>query len=245
MATIRPDLSLVLSEDVEPLFSLAEADNFRMLAEQVGVVHRKLADLVVRTQAECTSVHDLLAEAKRAGKQIEIIRRKQVDPLNEQVKAYNAAWRPLMDAITAFEVAAKRKVTAFMQAERERVAREQEAARKRQEEAWQREQAALAKAETARSSTARAAALAKADTAAKDMMVARAEEPMQAPTGIKTDHGTSSLRRRWTFRVEFPDQLPLRFLVPDEKAIRKAVAEGARSIPGVVIYEEEDLAVRL
>lgn len=52
------------------------------------------------------------------------------------------------------------------------------------------------------------------------------------------------LTKRWTFEVEKPYDVPRAYLVVDETAIRKAVADGARSIPGVRIFQTESITVR-
>ena len=85
----------------------------------------------------------------------------------------------------------------------------------------------------------------KAEAASQQLMEARLAEPMDAPKGIKTDFGTSSSKWVWRFKVTDSEQVPRQYLTVDEQAIRRAVAEGARSIAGVEIYEEEALSVRI
>lgn len=227
------------------LFSPLEAERFERLTSEAATVQRRLAALVIRTPAEATIVHTDLTDLKKILVQIEDTRKEQVAPLNEQLNAINGAWRPLRDRLGEIEATAKRKLLAWNQAERERVSREQAEARRRQEEALQKQQEALRKAEESKNSRARAKALAAADQAGTELMQARIAEPMAAPTGIKTDNGTTSLRMRWTFQVVDPAQIPRDFLAVDEKKIRAAVAQGAREIPGVSIYEEETLATRV
>lgn len=227
------------------IFSPQEVAHYEQLTSDVETINRAVDKLVLRTQADAIKVHELLTDVKRTQVHIEKIRREQVDPLNDQVRAYNATWKPRTEKLATLEAGLKRKLLAFQQAERERIAREQEAARKKQEEAQRREAEALARAEAAKNSRSRAKALADAQEQTQALMEARLEEPMDAPTGIRTDLGTSSTRMRWTFKVSDPAQVPARFLIVDEKAIRRAVAEGAREIPGVAIYEEEVLATRV
>lgn len=247
MAPARPPVTtaiVVLSEAALDLFSEQEALHHRQYAEEVQLTVPHLEGLAITSRELATKVHNGLSECKRIVTHIDMVRRAQVDPLNAQVKTINDAWRPLTDALAAVEKVCKRKLLAFNQAEAERVAREQAEARRRQEEAAKKEQEALAKAQAAKSSTARDAALAKAATAGQELAQARIAEPMDAPTAFRTEHGTTTTRYRWAFRIEAPDEIPHRYLMPDEKAIRRAIADGVRQITGVQIFEEAELAVR-
>lgn len=227
------------------LFTPLEAERFERLTTQAATVQRRIDALVISTNEQATTVHDDLSDLKKILVQIEDTRKAQVAPLNEQLNTINGAWRPLRDLLGKVEAVAKRKLLVWTQAERERIAREQAEARRRQEEAEKKQADALRKAEESKNSRTRAKALAVAEQAGTELMQARIAEPMAAPTGIKTDNGTTSLRMRWNFHVVDPGQIPRDFLAVDEKKIRAAVAQGARVIPGVYIYEEETLATRV
>lgn len=227
------------------LFAPVEVEKYELVKSDLARSKASVDALTIARREDAVRAHDGLADIKRVLLTIEETRKAQVGPLNDQVRAINATWKPLTEALSAMEAALKRKLLLWQQAERERVAREQEAARKAAEEASRREAEALAKAEAAKNSRAREAALAKARAATHALIAAREAEPMPAPTGFHTDAGTSSTRLVWAFKVTDPAQVPRDFLIVDEKAIRRAVAEGARNIPGVVIYEEEQLATRV
>lgn len=227
------------------LFSPNEVEKFDMVAADLATIHRRLDGLTIASQPQALGVHNGLAEVKRLRETVESTRKAQVGPLNEQVKAINNAWRAVTEVLDKLEQTAKRKLLAWQQAERERIAREQEAARKRQEEAARREQEALRRAEEAKNSRSREKALAEAQKAGQELMAARVEEPMDAPTGIKTDSGTTWTRPVWTFKVADPQLVPREFLCVDEKAIRAAIAKGVRDIAGVTIWQDEQLATRV
>ncbi len=61
---------------------------------------------------------------------------------------------------------------------------------------------------------------------------------------VRSDMSTMSARKTWDFEIEDESQIPREYLMVDEKAIRKAVKSGIRSIPGVKIYEKEGLSIR-
>lgn len=227
------------------LFSPQEVQRFDLVVADLANVQKHLEGLVIKDQGGAVAVHNGLAETKRLRELAEMTRKAQVSPLNDQVRVLNNAWRPLTDALDKLEATAKRTLLAWNQAEAERVAREQEAARKAREEAARKEREALAKAEATKSSKVREREMAKANAASQELMAARVAEPMAAPTGIKTDHGSSWTRLEWVHKVVDPQAVPREFLAVDEKAIRAAVAKGVRDIPGVTIYQEEQIATRV
>lgn len=46
------------------------------------------------------------------------------------------------------------------------------------------------------------------------------------------------VQMRWSFAITDPNQVPNGYWIIDESALKKAVADGVREIPGVRIYEE-------
>lgn len=225
-------------------------------ADEIGM---ELEDFQIASKADEARMNELLGQIKVALGNAEHSRTGMVKPLNEQVKAINDTWRRPREALEKLEAIVKRKLTLWIQAERERIAREQAELRRQQEEAARKaaeaerqKQEALAKAEAAKSSKAREKAMAEAQRAAEAeasanqaIVTARAAEPMEAPKGIKTDTATTGLVERWTFRVVDKTQVPHEFLVVSDNAVRRAIAEGARNIPGLEIYADEILSTRI
>lgn len=64
----------------------------------------------------------------------------------------------------------------------------------------------------------------------------------QEPT--RTDTGTASTKMVWDFEVMDFSQLPDKYKLVDEKAIRAAIRAGIREIPGVKIEEKPQVSVR-
>lgn len=219
----------------------------------------ELEDFAIASKADEASLNEFLGQIKVAIGNIEHARTGQVKPLNDQVKSINDAFRRPREVLEKLEASAKRKLTIWLQAERERIAREQAEARRQQEEAARRaaeaerqKQEALARAEAAKNSKAREKALADAKAAAereatesKALVQARIAEPMEAPRGIKTDTATTGLVERWTFRVVDESKVPREFLVVSDQKVRQAIATGVRGIEGLEIYSEETLSTRI
>ncbi|MBA7528550.1 hypothetical protein ES705_20737 [subsurface metagenome] len=68
--------------------------------------------------------------------------------------------------------------------------------------------------------------------------------PEQPQRTVRTDTGSATIKKVWTFNVESPALVPEQYKVVDEHRIRAAVASGIREIPGVRIYLEPQVAVR-
>lgn len=233
-----------MSTDLE-LFSPQEVGHYERIGREIDRCANQLAAITINTPADAARLNDWLSAGKKAAKEIELYRRRQVDPLNDQVRAINAAWRPLTDSLAKFEADAKKKVVAWHQRERERVAREQAEAARREQEAATRQAEAEAAAARAKTQADRDKAVAGVEQASQELMVARTAAPADAPTGIRSEHGTSTLRETWTFRVTHPELVPRDYLMVDERKLRVAVATGVRGgIPGVEVFAEESLAVR-
>jgi len=103
----------------------------------------------------------------------------------------------------------------------------------------------LTKAEDAGFTTVEAAELAQlesADVVAAPVIKEVAPAPVANTT--KATLGSAVGRMVWKFEVQDPAQVPRAYLAVDEKAIRTAVGAGVRDIPGVRIFQEEQIAGR-
>lgn len=169
---------------------------------------------------------DLLGWIAGAKKKLEEQRVFFVKPLNDQVKKINERFKSYAAPLEQADQVVRGKVLGFRQ-EAERQRREEEARLRRQAEA---ERARLA-----------------AEAAAQDLP----EPPPppipvipRAPKTVRSNMGTATVKKVWDFEVLDERQVPREFLIVNEKAIRAAVKAGVRNIPGVQIFETEQLAVR-
>lgn len=60
----------------------------------------------------------------------------------------------------------------------------------------------------------------------------------------RAELGQAIARKVWEFEVLDIDQVPREYLQLDETAVRRAIQQGIRHIPGLRIYETEKLTVR-
>lgn len=203
-------------------------------AEAVMGALAKLPEKIVdETMAVRTS--DGLNAILEVKKNLERARRNLVDPLNAKVKEVNDAFRPWAKLLADGEERAKALILRWRREEQARVQREAEEAR-REAEARAAAEAAAAKPPVAEGAEA---------PAVPAVMSPRL--PLEPAEPAKTTHGalgTVTARTIWTFSIVDPDAVPREFCVVSETLIRDAVRGGAREIPGVRIYQEEQLAGR-
>jgi hypothetical protein len=171
-------------------------------------------------------------------KALEIARKLEVDPLNAQVKAVNARYKAVAEPLAAIESDMKRKVDDY------RAELKAQAERKAKAEALARAEAeALARAaEAKRAKEDQKAGLAPLPELPDDFFskptVPAVPDPLP-PKQIQTTFGGLATRKSWVFEITDATLVPEIFKVVDERAIRKAVDNGAREIPGVHIHEIE------
>lgn len=60
----------------------------------------------------------------------------------------------------------------------------------------------------------------------------------------RTSIATTSVVKRWTFRVLDVTQIPREYLMLDERLVNEAIRKGERKIPGIEIYQEEKIGSR-
>lgn len=169
---------------------------------------------------------DLLGWIARAKKQVEEKRKFFVDPLNKQVKAINAMFKKYSKPLESADTLLRGKVLSYRR-EQDRIRREEE---ERLRKLQEREQKRLEK-----------------QAAKKDLPP---PPPMPTPQvqeqakTVHSDFGSVSAKKVWDFKIIDPAQIPAEFMMVNEKAIRAAVKAGVRNIPGVKIYQREELAVK-
>jgi len=194
-------------------------------------------------------------------KKMEEARTKLVKPLNDHVKMINVEFKPKVAAIEEAERSISAKVLSFKQ-EQDRIAREAEAKRRKEIE-----DEALRQAEAAQESGDEEMAETIVNLAAA--IPETTNKPDVSRGGYTGAAG--SIRKTWNFSITDKALVPDQFKVVDDTAIRAVLAESrkvfeeraranglkgeavkldvdknlaALSIPGVKIYQKEDLNVR-
>lgn len=201
-----------------------ENDNVTMIQsnEQIQKLKNTVASaidyaeqLAVESDAGFETASQALVRIKEVARGADQLRKFFVDPLNKQVKAINDLFRPFTDNLADAEVTIKRKILRYKAEEDEKRLKAQ------------------MDAQVAAQAQAEAAGEALDD---RDLPVVP-EKEMPKAEGTKI-----TFKKIWSFRVTNPLSVPRKYLIVDDTAIRRAVAESVREIPGVEIYQEEVMA---
>ena len=218
-------------------------------ALQNAVANAHAAQIVTAQDMEAGA--ELTRILRTMGKKIDEWRRTLVDPLNDQVKAINAAITPLRTQAEDGQIALGQKMNSWQAGERRRAAAEAERIRKEQEDA------ALAKAQEAEREAAVLREAGKAQEAEQaqakaDHIVSEAIDAPAPAVAVQQTHrgyygAVASTRKVWQFDVKDFDAIPRRWLMLDETAVRTAIRQAkapVREIPGLRIFETETVVTR-
>lgn len=182
---------------------------------------------VIKTEEEVAKAGNGLSVISTARKRIETMRTEAVKPLNDRVKEINAFFRTMTDPLENAEKQQKAAIAEWHEAERRKAA---EAERERRRIEYEQMKAA--------------------EEAAAEKGEAPPPPPPSTPTppppkkSVKSDMATTTVKQVWDFEIESTKWIPRKYLVPDEKAIRAAIAAGEREIPGVRIFEKSVVSTR-
>lgn len=162
----------------------------------------------------------LTAEIKSAKSRVEEIRKFFVNPLNDQVRKINAKFKPFTETLEKMEAEVKSKIVVY-QTEQEKIRIAEETRLRKLQEAEYAKQ--VKKAEK------------KGDDAPPPPPPVKVE-------AVKVDG--LSIRKVWDFEIVFIEKIPLEYMIPDEKKIRKVITAGVREIPGIKIFEKSISAIK-
>jgi len=152
-------------------------------------------------------------------KDVDALRRWFTDPLNAVIKEYNAFFKAITEPIKRADTIVREKMLVYHR-EQERIRAEE--ARKIEEDNRRR-----------------------LEKAKKPERV----KVKEAPPPVAKSTGPVTIRKRWTFEVINPKEVPPKFLLDpvlwiDKVGVQRAVDAGARNIPGFRIYQKESISSR-
>jgi hypothetical protein len=223
-------------------------------------------EISIKSDEDVQSATVFLGGVKKRLTFLEAMRKKAVAPLNAYVKDINNSAKVHTEPLRIMEDKIKNALKVYLD-EKDRAARA-EAARIRaeQEEQARLEQAKIdearakqlaleekMRAEQDEIEKLRLASLAQKEAENVEALeVAVAQTPtevIEAPQKtIRTAAGSVTRKMRWTYKVtdkkllmkHYPD-----FFIVDEKKLNYAISEGLRNAPGIVIYQESEIAMKV
>ncbi|MCB2188623.1 MAG: hypothetical protein KQJ78_19555 [Deltaproteobacteria bacterium] len=200
----------------------------KALTKQVEPLATLLAQadtIEVESEGQEHEATALAGAIKKLAKALEDERKRITGPALEFKRGVDGMVNGYADRLARAESEIKRKIMTFRGA--------QEVERRKKEAAARQ---------------AMAEAQAKLDAEASAAGVASVELPAPivppAPSVTRTESGSSHGQKTWAFEVIDPQQVPGKYKIVDEKAIRRDVRAGVREIPGVKIFQEEKLVIR-
>ena len=221
------------------------------LAERASAFLATVEAVRILTPEDAQGAVDQTREIKALAKAIDAFRKKQTDPLNEEVKAWIDFFRPAVDALTRAEAVLKAEITRHEQEERrkaaeaEKVRREQEAIERRRLA----DEQAAADLLLLRADVAAAAGDIAASEAleAQAVAVQQAAAPINAPVTMAPEKPRgAAFRQVWKCRIIDPVLVPEQYKTINVQALdayARTMKQDAK-LPGCEFFAEDSLAIR-
>lgn len=175
-----------------------------------------MQEVQIVSAEQYTEAGDLLKQVQMKIKRLDDKRKEYTQPLDESKKRIMADFKAITEPLEEFVSGVKSKMLTWAQAEQKRLDEEQ----KRIE----------------------AEALAKA----KEENVSEVQVPV-VNTATKTQRGevaTTTIKKVWKWEPVDISLTPHEYLAFDGGKIAQAIRDGVREIPGVKIYQDDQIAIR-
>ena len=186
------------------------------IKKEISPMVTEASSYVVDTEEDVEVASAFLRKVKDMQKMVEDKRLTFTKPLNESLKNINDTFKKMKEPLEQARNLLTGKILTWKRAEAERVAAEQAAWRKIQE----------AEAELRR---------------IYNEPEIKVEPITVAPVVNKI--GNMQTVKRWTFEVEDFEKIPHSLLEIDTAKVNEAIRNGAREIPGLIIYQKESLSI--
>jgi hypothetical protein len=201
---------------------IEESKELIEVRENVSAIVVQAGAVVIASAQDVEDASGILKSLAGAKKSLTAMRLFFVKPLNDQVSKINDMFKAIAAPAEEADVIVRGKILAYRQEVAERERKEQERLNRLAEARMER---AEKKAE---------------ETGAP---VPAPIIPSVVSYQDKTI-GSVTARKVWSYRIVDEAKVPREYLIVEPTLVRKAVREGARDIPGIEIFEEEQLAVR-
>lgn len=199
---------------------------FNVYEDQVKNMTTDAAKMEVKDDETNGRAVAMAGQSKQIFNAIEKLRKEIIDQPNQFIKAINNFAKIYTQKLKEIENGLKVKISRYQV--------EQERKRRVAEEAAKREAAKLQKK------------LVKEAKKTGETPIQMPVPVMQsAPKVTRTESGSASIRKVWTWKMADGAKVPAEYIVLDSIKINKAVKAGVRNIPGLEIYEESQTVVRV
>lgn len=216
---------------INPYDLMPVRDALAPYEDAIAAMQAEADSIVITDEASAEKAVEIASRAKKAGKNLEAARKAFVADPNSYVKEVNGITKYYAEKLAVVEKGIGAKHAVYQRAV--------EAERRRLEEEAHKEAERLRRAAEEEARKAAEEAKAKGEEPPAPVQV-----EITAPAVPKTDNvvrsqaGTAHVRQEWKFAIEDASAVPREYLTVDERAIREAVKNGVREIPGMRVYQE-------
>jgi phage gp36-like protein len=156
-------------------------------------------------------------------KTIEEKRKFFVKPLNDHVKRINEFFKTFSFPLDQADRILKKKILDYQQLKRKQMEKEKERLQKK-----------IKKAEESKTGVLSLRLKQKQEEIEKEL----------TSRTVKYDSGVKTItRKKWTFEIVDISKIPREYLMVDTVKINQAIKQGVREIPGVKIYQKEEIVM--
>lgn len=233
---------------------MSTLQQFDPIKANLAIFVAPIKQIAVLDDQSMKSALEVAKESKAYAKKIEEIRTTLVKPLNDRVKEINSYAKSLQAPLDEAESHLKSELRKYeMALEKIRAEEFKKAEAARLEALKKAEQERKAKEEAAKKEAELDSLFGEAKSTSSIELESKIDEEI-VNAQIKAEHKASvkniesqkvkGASRVWIFEITDSNLVPRDFLMVDERKIRAAVAEGAREIAGVKIFEETKIAIR-
>lgn len=204
----------------EEASGLAEARVVNQLTQTSAQLLGQAELFTVSTQEDALQASRMLVQLSGAVKEVEARRKFFTGPLREHIKRIEALFKPVVERLEKADMLLRQKLLDY----------QQEVSRRQAEE-------------RARLLSEATEAQAGGDTETALALATQASELDTVQRTTHVEEGSVQTRKVWTFEVEDLGKVPMEYLSLDESKVRAAIRAGIREVPGLRIFQKEQLAV--
>lgn len=175
-------------------------------------------------------------------KEIKAREKDECAPAKAEIAAIKEKFAKPLDLLATAEKTAREKINVFLVAERQVAEAQAEKDRQARLKNAQKELRKLDRKEATADKYDEATA-----SALKQSIADQRQDIMtkaSAQTEINQGGANASVRMVWTFEVVDLAQVPAEFLAVNDTAVRQAIKDGTREIPGLKIYQKPTVAIK-
>ena len=190
--------------------------------------------LVIANKDDLTRAGDILFQVKDFIKKSDAKKKELVKPFKDAIRKLENEFDPKIDKAKEIKSILDGKISAYQmevlkkQQEEEKLRREQELLRLEHLKEELEEKAAK------ENNSAILNEAIKVEERQERMM----SEPIKTSQSARGDISTTTLSMVWDYRIKSENKIPREYCSPDLGKLRRAVNDGERTIPGVVIFQK-------